>query len=131
MKKYFLGFVMLSSFIYCCGQSTRDPEYDYNEKVVSQLVKAGDNLSAPRKVSHWIYFHSENERKTFIEFIQTKGYNIDNTNYVKQDKFPYSVTISKTNMATVEAMIPITKELKAIAKKYGGDYDGWESSVEK
>jgi regulator of RNase E activity RraB len=131
MKKiiFLLSFYLYLPF-YDCAQIS-DPEHKYNEQVISQLIKAGDNLTKPRKVQHWIYFKSANNRKEFIIFIQKKGYNIDHFDLVKSDKFPYSLTFSKVNKVTYEAMNPVTKELKTIAKKYDGDYDGWETSVEK
>jgi len=132
MKKYFYIFSICLFFVECTNaQDFHDIEYKYNEPVVSQLQKAGDNLSKPRIVQHWAYFPTENDRNEFIKSVTGNGYKIDNTNFVEKYKHPFSVTFSKINSVTIQAMIPVTKKLKELSKKYNGDYDGWETSVEK
>jgi len=97
-----------------------------NGDVLGQLIKGGDTLSREREVTHWIYFSSRGDRTAFSEAVGELGYRIDVENKIKAER-PYSIRISRTHAVTPNVIDGVVLELFRLAKKLGGEYDGWET----
>lgn len=102
-----------------------------NQKVVLNLVKEGDKLEKERKVDHWLYFSTENDRNCFITYATANKYKIENKELLKNSVRPYKLQISKTGKVDLQSITAITIELNRQAKKCHGNYDGWETMVIK
>lgn len=103
-----------------------------NRKVVDNLVKNGDKLEKKREVMHWIYFTNENDRENFIQKIASKNFKVEEKNKVKENKeFSYNLRISRIDKVDYENIDDFTIHLWKLANENNGDYDGWETSVEK
>jgi Family of unknown function (DUF695)/Regulator of ribonuclease activity B len=106
-------------------------EYMKNEKVVTQLLNAGDKLEQERPISHWIYFSTEADRKRFSAYAISKGFKIMVKSKVDRPAGPLQLQIARVDKVQVANITRITLELTRQAKKCLGDYDGWESAVIK
>jgi uncharacterized protein (TIGR01619 family) len=103
-----------------------------NRRVVDNLEKNGDTLTKPRQVDHWIYFKTENDRKAFLSEIESLNFNIisehEKTSF---GDFPYKLHISRVDKVDLDSVDEYVLDLWQLAEECNGDYDGWETSVEK
>jgi len=106
-------------------------EYMSNQKVVMQLMTAGDNLTKPRPIEHWLYFKNKTGRDAFIKFAETKGLKTVGTDYVKDSEFAYQLHLSQTSSVDLGVLSSLTLQMRKKAKELYGEYDGWESVVVK
>ncbi|NVK44366.1 MAG: DUF695 domain-containing protein [Oceanospirillaceae bacterium] len=106
-------------------------EFMANEKVLIQLRQAGDNLDKPRQVDHWIYFADEEDKISFMESIKKEGYKIEDDNKLQNTDLPFQLRISRIDSVNPNEIYKITLSLRKMAKKYNGEYDGWETFVIK
>lgn len=106
-------------------------EFMLNTKVLMQLSKAGDKLTAPRKVDHWLYFPSTNARDCFIAFAKANHFKIESANKTKDTEKPYNLLISRTDKIEIGSISKLTLKLKRQAVKCNGNYNGWETFVVK
>jgi hypothetical protein len=106
-------------------------EYMSNQKVINQLLSAGDNLSQSRQVDHWLYFPTKNDRDSFSIYAEKQFFKIEDKNYLKDEKMPFQLKISRKDKVDIESISTITLQLRKEATKDHGDYDGWETMVIK
>jgi uncharacterized protein (TIGR01619 family) len=106
-------------------------EYMSNQKIVAKLFEAGDDLSKPRQVDHWIYFRNVKDREAFVNQVKNQNFKIESMDVVKEEKFPFQLHISRKDNVDLQSICKVTLELKKIAALYNGDYDGWETFVVK
>lgn len=103
-----------------------------NRKVVDNLVENGDRLDKKREVTHWIYFTNENDRENFIKKIATENFKVEEKNKVKENtNLPYILRISRIDKVDYDNIDTFTILLWKLANENNGEYDGWETSVEK
>ena len=106
-------------------------EYMQNDKVIMQLVNAGDNLSRARQVDHWIYFRNSEDRNIFEDFARKKRYKIEGKDNLKNSKSPFQLHISRADLVDHNSINVITTELRKKARELNGDYDRWETFIVK
>ncbi len=113
--------------------SPEDHQRIKNGHVIEAIKKHGDSLKRPRPVSHWAYFASTQDRSKFIAKAVTVGYKV--TDQSEDDKSeaenPYGVTLERVDHVDWDSINAATLELFRLARDVGGDYDGWETSIEK
>lgn len=103
-----------------------------NRRVIGNLEKGGDPLTKPRPVDHWIYFKSRPDQDAFLSAIEHMKFSI-----VGKDKpagssdYPIQLHISRIDHVDQNSVDEYVIALWDLAKKYNGEYDGWETSVEK
>jgi len=106
-------------------------EYMENEKVILNLTKAGDNLSKPRQVDHWLYFKTEDDRSKFVAYCSNEHYKIEGKNFLKDATLHYQLQISRVDNVDLSSISKITILLRKKASELNGSYDGWETIVIK
>jgi uncharacterized protein (TIGR01619 family) len=106
-------------------------EYMSDQKVVLNLVKAGDDLSKPRQVDHWLYFKTEADRDKFILYSSKQNFKVESKKYAKDSELHYQLQISRTDKVDLGSITKITAVLRKKAVELNGDYDGWETFVIK
>lgn len=111
------------------GESTL--EYMSNQKVIMQLMKAGDKLTKPRKIDHYLYFKTKDGRASFSNFAKADLFSIEETSSVQNTAYPYLLKISRVDRVELNAITNLTLKLKTKAKEFDGEYDGWECIVIK
>ncbi|WP_460219398.1 DUF695 domain-containing protein [Psychroserpens sp. MEBiC05023] len=106
-------------------------EYLGDQRVVDALLKAGDNLSKARRVDHWTYFSDESKLESFKREIEKLGFKVQNSTKIEHESTPYVVQFYRTDNVDLDSIYSITSSLRKLAISNQGDYDGWETSVEK
>ncbi len=106
-------------------------EYMSNENVVMQLKKGGDNLSKPRKVDHWVYFKTLQDRDSFERLVLKKGFKVENKGKSENPELPFQLGISRTDKVDMDSITKVTIDLRQAAKQSNGYYDGWETVIVK
>ena len=103
-----------------------------NRRVLDNLESHGDSLTKTRQVDHWICFKTQDDRQTFLDKIKDDGFQIINQDYYADNaEFPYSLQIARVDNVDIDSVNDYTLSLWQLAIECNGDYDGWETSVEK
>lgn len=104
-----------------------------NLHVIEALEKQGDSLKKPRPVSHWAYFKSLQDRNKFIAKVVSIGFKV--TDQSESDKseaeHTYGVTLERIDPVDWDSINKTTLELFRLVQEVSGDYDGWETCIEK
>ncbi|MCD2259126.1 DUF695 domain-containing protein [Psychroserpens luteolus] len=106
-------------------------EYLGDQRVVETLIEAGDNLIKARRVDHWAYFNDESKMESFKKEIKKLNFKIQNSTKTDDDSTPFMVHFYRVDKVDLDTIYSITSSLRELAISYDGDYDGWETSVEK
>lgn len=103
-----------------------------NRKVLDQLEKNGDKLVKERQVDHWLFFENSADRDVFLEKIKDDGFQIvANDHDIVFGEKPYRLRIARVDKVGPNDIDNYTLYLSGIAQECNGEYDGWETSVEK
>jgi len=103
-----------------------------NRRVIDNLEKNGDALIKARPVHHWVYFRTDSDRRDFLRKIEPLNFDIisgdERTSF---GDFPYKLHISRIDNVDLDSVDDYVLVLWEFANGCNGDYDGWETSVEK
>jgi len=103
-----------------------------NREVVEVLEQSGDSLTKEREVFHWIYFKNKNELNEFEQFTKELGFKtLKKEKTEATEDYIYVLKISRVDKVGFRDIDDYTLKLWEKAKELNGDYDGWETSVEK
>ena len=104
-----------------------------NLHVIEALERHGDPLKTPRPVSHWAYFSSPQDRNKFIAKAVNAGFKVadESKSDDPEAEHPYGVTLERIDRVDWDSINEATLVLFRFAQEVSGDYDGWETSVEK
>lgn len=102
-----------------------------NRRVLNLLGKQGDKLTKERRVDHWIYFETPEDRDVFINRIKNDGFDIVNVSYNPKSKKHFSLHISRVDKVDPNSIDDYVLYLWKLAAECHGEYDGWETSLEK
>jgi uncharacterized protein (TIGR01619 family) len=101
-----------------------------NRRVLEHMEKRGDKLEKVRKVDHWIYFMTKEDRNKYELEIKKKGFKITDKNFDNENgEYKYKLVISREDKVSRNEIDDYTIELWELANKLNGDYDGWEAPL--
>lgn len=106
-------------------------EYMSNQKIVSKLQEAGDNLEKARKVDHWLYFKSDSDRNCILPYLEKAKFKVELKEKIKDFAYPFKLHISRTDKIDINSITEVTRKLREKVKSCNGDYNGWETIVVK
>ena len=110
----------------------RQMEQIQNRRVVEQIEKGGDSLTKEREVFHWIYFKTQTELDKFEMFSKSLDFKTLNKNSTKDKQgYKFVIQISRLDKVGYNDIDEYTLKLWEKAQELNGDYDGWETSVQK
>jgi hypothetical protein len=111
----------------------RDWQRIKNRHVIEQLQKRGDSLDKERLVFHWAYIANDASRNQFVAAVKDLGYTVTNQGKVDDPHCPYPLGVSFERVDHVDwdSINHVTLGLFELARSFAGDYDGWETPVEK
>jgi hypothetical protein len=92
------------------------------------LQDRGDVLTVKREVQHWIYFRSTASRDLFKQAVAKSGYRIGSEPDGQADR-PFGLTVFRTQSVKQEVVNTISLELLEMARRFDGEYDGWETQI--
>lgn len=102
-------------------------EYMSDRSVVDQLLRSGDDLKTDRRVDHWMYFNKKEDAENCIKelkILKFKEITVDKT-----ETEEFVVRFWRKDFVDIDSIYNVTYGLRVMAKKYNGDYDGWETFV--
>ena len=98
-------------------------------EVLDALGKHEDNAEIERQIQHWTYFEAAYPAERFAEWLKEVGYLIHEVS--RRPEGNTKVTFSHVGMTTLEAVTKHTISINRKVKELNGEYDGWETRVEK
>ncbi|MBI5724524.1 MAG: DUF695 domain-containing protein [Planctomycetes bacterium] len=102
-----------------------------DKQILDVLKKRGDDLTKPRQIDHWLYFKSANARDAVADRLTVKGFKIvDRENPAKSGE-DWGLHVCRVDSVQPQEITKLTVSLMHLAAEHGGEYDGWETSVEK
>ncbi len=108
-----------------------------NRHVLDALVESGDRHEIARQVDHWIYFDAEEDRSRFCAGAFSLGYSVRRQDgddecdeECEEESEQLCVIVSSVIPVDPETIDRVVLELFDVAEECGGNYDGWETSVE-
>src|SRR5436190_8958047 len=112
---------------------------DGDRRVLAALASAGSNLAKSAHTIHFLYFKSMDAAKSAAGELQAVGYKnlrvhrAPTKSLWKRWFGPHEYScIAETHAVPSEAgVFGTTDQMNALAENFGGEYDGWEASVEK
>lgn len=100
-------------------------------RVLEPLKQAGDAASTPRLVDHWAYFPTHEARERFETWTRDNGFELVDRIEPEGDRRSFGLRVSHVGTMQLEDITHRTIGLNRAARQENGDYDGWETSVEK
>ncbi len=122
-----------SQYLNVLYPSPRDLQRIKNRHVLQVLEEHGDSLSRPRPVTHWSTFKTPSDRDEFIAAVVDAGFQVvdQSERDALEVSHPYGVTVERTDRVDFNSINEVTLELFQLSREANGDYDGWETSIEK
>lgn len=98
-----------------------------NRHTIAALLEAGDDLSIPREVEHYLFFQTKTSMERAISGLASHGYEVKE--YLNDDEsdYGYGATLIKTESITPENIDEITTSLYESAIQEHGIYEGWST----
>ncbi|NVB79127.1 MAG: DUF695 domain-containing protein [Kofleriaceae bacterium] len=101
-----------------------------DRRVVQALADRGDALTKPRRVDHWVHFATAEARDRFVRAAQEAGFQLERAATVEGGALPFGAQLHRVDPVELEHIHAVAMELVDLAAPDGGDYDGWETSME-
>ena len=103
-----------------------------NRRITDQLEKNGDNLTKEREVFHWIYFKTEKDLENYLDKIKNDNFIVVEKGRNKSfGEYSYHLEIKRIDKVDLNSVDEYVTYLWQLANETNGNYDGWETSVEK
>ncbi len=110
-----------------------------DRNVLAALASAGADLSQPAHTIPFLYFKSMDAAKSAAIELQNAGYQNLRVHRAPTKSLwkrlfgpqEYSCIAETHAVPSEESVFATTDQMNALARKFGGNYDGWEASVEK
>jgi len=110
-----------------------------DRRVLAALALHGSNLAKAAHTIHFLYFKSMDAAKSAAGELQAAGYHNLRVHRAPTKSLwkrwfgprEYSCIAEAHAVPSEEGVFATTDRMNALAQKFGGDYDGWEASVEK
>jgi uncharacterized protein (TIGR01619 family) len=100
-----------------------------NRRVLDVLEKNGDTLARPRDVWHWISFRRDVDRKEFLAAVVPLEYRLQSESDTEGKAHPKRICVVRFQSVEAGEIDDAATELFRLAKKHGGEYDGWETQM--
>jgi hypothetical protein len=113
--------------------------HDGDRRVLAALAAHGSDLTKPAHTIYFFYFKSIHAAKAAAGELERAGYKKLRVHPAPTKSLWKRLfglrqfsCFAETHAVPSEAgVFATTDRMNALAKKFGGDYDGWEASVEK
>jgi len=102
-----------------------------DDAVLRTLQEHGDSLSKLRPVDHWFYLPNTAARAKLAERLCKSGFSVLSQPDSDSPSTPFGLHVVREESVQPERIKPVTAWLLQLAEEHGGEYDGWETSIEK
>ena len=114
------------------------PDQEGDLQVLEAMKAAGSDLSKPAHIIHYLYFKSMSSAESAATELRSSGFEKLNVHPSPGDSFWKRLLgkrefscIAETHAVPSEANVfESTRQMNDLAAKHGGEYDGWEASIE-
>lgn len=123
-----VAFLTTALILFGCGmprRQTTDPDL----AVLNQLKAAGDESSVVRVVNFYLYFPTQSAAESAATDLVALGYASNVRRAAKGTEWLCLAT--KSLAPSKERLHMARRELEAVARKFTGEYDGWETAVQR
>jgi regulator of RNase E activity RraB len=98
-----------------------------NRHTITALVEAGDDLSIPREVEHYLFFQTKSAMERAVSQLASHGFEVKE--YVTDDEsdYAYGVILIKNEPITPAVVEETTTSLYESAMQEHGHYEGWST----
>jgi regulator of RNase E activity RraB len=94
-------------------------------------MEHGDPLKRPRRVDHWIYFEVASRRDAFVQAALDDGYEVESAHEDATSERRFCAQLHRVDSVELEEIHDVVMSLMELAEEHDGEYDGWETSVER
>ncbi|MCA8092179.1 DUF695 domain-containing protein [Burkholderia anthina] len=98
-------------------------------RVLEALRQQGDACDVNRRVMHWAYFPEPSDAHQFADWAEAKGYPVESVAPTEDGKS--AVRFAHEGATTLADITRHTLAINREVRSLGGEYDGWETSVEQ
>ena len=102
-----------------------------DRRLTDLMEEHGDTLTTPRRVDHWAYFASAEARDQFVSAAKQAGFELESASDADEQERPFGAQVFRVDAVELEHIHEVVMQLHALAVAHDGDYDGWESPVER
>lgn len=114
------------------------PNRDGDLEVLRVLAASGSNLNKPAHIIHYLYFPLKKSARSAAAELVDMGYEVfrvhrSPTESMWQRLFgprQYSCIVESHYVPSEDRVFAASDCMTAMAARFGGEYDGWEASVE-
>ena len=104
-----------------------DLEFSEEELAVDELREAGADLSARRRVDHYLYFPTRMLADPAVEELRRLGFGAEVD--LDEESHDWLVLATHEIVVSVPELARLRERLEALAAAHGGEYDGWNIAV--
>lgn len=125
--------LVIISFLVIQNFKHTSKEKDPDLFVISELKKAGSDLSKPHNVEFHFISESKEHLESMIKEFKSGDYKISQifTDESEKGKKEYFVDVVKTMIVSEKTIFPESVLMSKLADKYKVTFDGWGASIVK
>lgn len=110
-------------------ESSQQNAPDDDRVVLQQLREAGSDLSKPHQIEFYLYFPTEEAAGKAAEKLEAEGF--DGEMRRAPDLTRWMCLVYQQMVPELSKIAALKRRLAKLAQEFGGDYDGWETNIEK
>lgn len=101
-----------------------------NRRVREALEKAGDDLTTPRPIRHWLYFADEADRAEAVHRLTTSGFAVSTSHDdTPSAALPHGLLAEQVGSVAADAIDEACLAMLDLIEGRDAYYDGWETQV--
>ena len=125
-----LGTLLMFFAIACSAETPLTPEQRADQQVIDNLKRAGSDLSKPHPTDFYLYFPGELQARAASQELAASGFRLKRVDVAAKGQ-NWVVIASKAVVPGLPELTAISADLRKLAVRLSGEYDGWESAVTK
>lgn len=130
MKLLIIAVVILLCFgLISCIRKKQETTDDLDQKVITELQKAGSNLNKPHKIEFFLYFPSKEIAQKNADTIKEEGFDVEVKAAAAGSDWLCLAT--KKMVPSHSELLSIRQQFTKLANDFHGEYDGWGAEIEK
>jgi regulator of RNase E activity RraB len=99
-----------------------------NRHIIDELLEAGDDITVPREVEHYLFFQLPAQQQRAVERLEMLGYRA--AGFVEQEgDYCHGAIVSKVQPVDEKTMTETVSELLDAASAEHGHYEGWSTAA--
>ncbi len=96
--------------------------------IIDELLAAGDDLSQPREVEHYLFCQTEAQIGRVAEALSASGFVLKEM-IDQEGEFSYGVILRKSHELSEKSLMELTRGLQEAVQSEHGIYEGWSTTL--